>query len=69
MVRDNEVELASNSHGSPAMTGRTVHPLVLCLPSASVANGQKASWIDGDPAWRDAPIAVWWDHPPSGETR
>ena len=65
MVRDNELEMLGNPHAKPAMAGRTVHPLVLCLPSAKVANGPKASWIDGDPAWRDAPIAVWWDQPPS----
>src|SRR6185312_10337206 len=67
MVRDNEVELVGQSHTSPGTARRTLHPLVLCLPSAKVANGPKPSWIDGDPAWRDAPIAVWWDQPPSEE--
>jgi hypothetical protein len=67
MVRDNELEIVGNSHASSALPGRTVHPLVLCLPTAKVASGPKPSWIDGDPAWRDAPIAVWWDQPPSAE--
>ncbi len=68
MVRDNEVDIVGNPHVNPGMQGRTLHPLVLCLPSAKVASGPKPSWIDGDPAWRDAPIAVWWDQPPSEDT-
>jgi len=27
----------------------------------------KLSWIEAEPAGQDAPISVWWDHPPAGE--
>jgi hypothetical protein len=30
---------------------------------------QEPSWIEADPIGWDAPISVWWDHPPGGDPR
>ena len=51
-------------------TGRpraSLHPVVIRpLSSEAAANEQGPSWIEADPAERDAPISVWWDYPPIG---
>lgn len=68
MVRE-EVDAAGNSDRSPGTPGRSVHLLVIrCLASTAAANEQDPSWIEADPFGRDAPISVWWDHPPAGDT-
>jgi hypothetical protein len=70
MEREKEVAMAGNSGRDAATAGLTVYPLVTqCLTSTAAANGQEPSLIEADPAGRDAPISVWWDHPPGGDPR
>lgn len=67
MVRKEGLEMTGKSDCDTGVTGRAMHPLVMwSLPSTRSVKGQQRSWTEADPAGRDAPISVWWDHPPSG---
>jgi hypothetical protein len=66
MGRDEEMDTPVSSDCGSGMAERALHPLVMrCLPSTVAQNGHEL-WIDAHLSEWDAPISVWWDHPPEG---
>jgi hypothetical protein len=62
MERETELRTAGSSGHGAGVVGRTLYPLApLRLVSPSAANEGQPFWMDADLA----PIAVWWDYPPS----
>jgi hypothetical protein len=60
--------MEGNSDCGPGMTERTLQSLATrCLPSTAAANEEEL-WVEADPMERDAPIFVFWDDLPDGET-
>jgi hypothetical protein len=69
MVCEEEVQKAVDCDCSPAKATPTLQPpVVRCLPSISAANEQEPPWFEPDPLGWDAPISLWWDDLPAGET-
>ena len=68
MVCEEDEVTAGNKDCGPGMARRGLHPRVKeCLPSTEGTNAQEPAWFEADCLERDAPISVWWDHPPSNE--
>ena len=68
MEHEKEVETARNSGRGSGMVVRTLYPVVTRPRTyTAVDTEQEPSWIEADPVGWDAPISVWWDHPPGGD--
>jgi hypothetical protein len=65
MKREQEVVTAAGSGSVPAMVAPTLYPLAtLHMASDFTTQGRVPAWMAAA-AGMDAPIAVWWDYPPS----
>jgi hypothetical protein len=70
MGYEKEVELTGNSARSARIAVRTLYAVVTRpLTDTAADTAQEPSWIEADPLGWDAPISVWWDHPPCGDSR
>jgi hypothetical protein len=71
MGHEKEVRSAGNSaRGARIAAVRTLYPVVTRpLTDTAADTAQETSWIEADPVGWDAPISVWWDHPPGGDPR
>jgi hypothetical protein len=70
MEHEKEVRSAGNSARGARIAVRTLYAVVTRPPTDTAADtGQEPSWIEADPVGWDAPISVWWDHPPGGDPR
>jgi hypothetical protein len=65
MKHDQEVVTARGVGRVPTMVAPTLYPLeTLHMAPDATTNGRVPAWMAAA-AGMDAPIAVWWDYPPS----
>jgi hypothetical protein len=67
MEHEKEVVAAGNSGRGARRAVRTLYPVVTRprpLTYTAADTKQEPSWVEADPMGWDAPISVWWDHPP-----
>jgi hypothetical protein len=71
MEHEKEVGSAGNSARRARIAVRTLYAVVTrpLTDTAATDTGQEPPWIEADPVGWDAPISVWWDHPPGADPR
>lgn len=70
MEHEKKVKSAGNSARVARIAVRTLYAVPTRPPRDTAADtGLEPLWIEADPLGWDAPISVWWEHPPGADPR